>query len=103
MVNKTAQGIEFIENLSAPPVLSALFTKVKWSWAWLIARFWLGYAWLKEGLEKLGSPDWIGADSGAEIVEFVSDAIQKTTGEHPEVLNWYARFLENVVLPNAEV
>ncbi len=100
---KNSNKIDKIENLSGPPLLKALFTKVKWAWIWLIARGYLGYEWLKEGLEKLESPDWIGANSGTEVIEFATEAIQKTSGEHPEVLEWYARFLEYIVLPNAGI
>jgi len=102
-VKKESNTIDIIEKLSDPPAINALFTKVKWAWIWLIARIYLGFEWLKEGFEKLESPDWIGANSGAEVIEFVSGAIQKTGGEHAEVLDWYARFLENIVLPNAEI
>jgi thiosulfate dehydrogenase [quinone] large subunit len=31
---------------------------------------------------------------------FAQGAPQQTTGEHPEVTGWYARFLESVVIPN---
>lgn len=99
-INSTAKLVEKLRNL---PVADALFTKARWAWVWLIVRLYLGLEWLKEGLEKLESPDWIGSNSGAEVVEFVTVAIQKTGGEHAEVLNWYARFLETVVLPNAKV
>ncbi len=98
-INSNAKFVEKLRNL---PVADALFTKARWAWAWLIVRLYLGFEWLKEGLEKLESPDWIGSNSGAEVVEFVTDAIQKTGGEHAEVLNWYASFLEAVVLPNAK-
>ncbi len=92
-----------VEKLKNFPITDALFTKTRWAWVWLIARVYLGYEWLKEGLEKLESADWIGSNSGAEVVEFVTDAIQKTGGEHAEVLGFYARFLETVILPNAKI
>lgn len=91
-----------IESLKSFPFTDDLFTKTRWAWVWLIARLYLGYEWLMEGLEKLGNPDWTGSNSGAEIAEFVTHAIEKTTGEHPDVLGWYASFLEGVVLPNAK-
>lgn len=102
-VKKKPNNIDRIDTLSGPPAVNALFTNLKWVWIWLIARIYLGFEWIKEGLEKLESPDWIGANSGAEVIEFVSEAIQKTTGEHPEAMEWYARFLEYIVLPNAEI
>jgi thiosulfate dehydrogenase [quinone] large subunit len=92
----------FVEKLTAPPAANVLFSKVRWAWAWLIVRLYIGIEWLKEGLEKLESPDWVGTNSGAEVVEFATTAIQKTNGEHPDVLEGYARFLETIVLPNAK-
>lgn len=91
-----------IENLKSNPISKALFTNVRWAWIWLIARIYLGYHWLIEGLEKIGNPDWIGPGAGEEVAEYVTHAIEKTGGEHPDVLSWYAQFLENVVLPNAK-
>ncbi len=32
---------------------------------------------------------------------FINGALAKATGEHPAVQNWYAWFLQHVVLPNA--
>ena len=91
-----------IENLKSNPISKALITNVRWAWIWLIARIYLGYEWLIEGLEKIGNPEWIGPGAGEEVAEFVTHAIEKTGGEHPDVLTWYAQFLENVVLPNAK-
>ena len=99
---KVETNRKYMESLKSFPFANALFTKTRWAWIWLIARLYLGFEWLMEGLEKLGNPDWTGSNSGAEIVEFVTHAIKKTTGEHPDVLGWYASFLEGVVLPNAK-
>ncbi len=102
-IDSTKLSTKSVEELKSFPITDALFTKTRWAWVWLIARIYLGYEWLKEGLEKLEGPDWIGSNSGAEVTEFVTDAIQKTGGEHAEVLGFYARFLETVILPNAKM
>lgn len=99
----TTNKLQPVKRLINPPAIESLFTKVKYAWVWLFLRAYLGIEWLKEGLEKLGSPDWIGKNSGAEVVEFANQAIEKTLGEHPDVTEWYARFLENIVIPNAQV
>lgn len=92
-----------VERLMNFPILESLFSKVRSAWIWIFARAYLATEWLNEGLEKLENPDWIGANKGAEVVEFATHAIEKTAGEHPDVTEWYARFLEGVVLPNAQI
>jgi len=68
---------------------------------WLLVRLFLGYEWLKGGIEKLGDPAWIGGESGAAVTGFLQGALAKSTGEFPEVQGWYVWFVENVALPNA--
>lgn len=70
---------------------------------WLLVRLFLGYEWLKGGLEKLGDPAWIGGDAGVAVSGFLQGALQKATGEFPEVQGWYVWFVESVALPNAAV
>ncbi|MEX1087455.1 MAG: DoxX family membrane protein, partial [Candidatus Paceibacterota bacterium] len=55
------------------------------------------------GWGKVTSESWTGAEAGSSVAGFVSGALEKTSGSHPDVAGWYAWFLENVVLPNAEV
>jgi thiosulfate dehydrogenase [quinone] large subunit len=74
-----------------------------WAWIWLVLRLYLGYEWLQAGWGKLGSSAWTGSNAGAAITGFVNGALQKTGGEHPDVQAWYAWFLKNLVLPNAEL
>ncbi|WP_108670528.1 DoxX family protein [Peribacillus acanthi] len=62
---------------------------------WTILRVWLGIEWLKAGWGKVTGE----FDSGG----FMKGAIAKATGEHPAVQGWYAAFLENFALPNAEL
>jgi thiosulfate dehydrogenase (quinone) large subunit len=69
---------------------------------WTLLRIWLGYEWLKAGIEKVGDPKWVGSDAGASISGFFQNALAKATGEHPAVQSWYASFIENFALPNAK-
>lgn len=55
------------------------------------------------GWGKLGNPDWVGESAGTALAGFVSRAVEKSAGANPAVSGWYASFLENVVLPNAEM
>lgn len=74
-----------------------LFAHPKSSWLWLVIRLYLGSIWLSAGYEKLINPAWIGASSGAGMTGFVAGALTKTTGAHPDVMLWYAWFLEHCV------
>jgi thiosulfate dehydrogenase [quinone] large subunit len=88
-------------QIKEPPLSRFLFADTRASWLWLVVRLYLGYEWLNAGLEKIGAPAWTGAQAGAALTGFVKGAIAKATGEHPQVQDWYASFLQNVVLPNA--
>ncbi|WP_163100652.1 DoxX family protein [Peribacillus alkalitolerans] len=61
---------------------------------WTVLRVWLGIEWLKAG--------WGKATGEFDAGGFMKGAIAKATGEHPAVQGWYATFLENFALPNAD-
>ncbi len=75
---------------------------------WLLVRVYVGYEWLSEGLEKLSDPLWFGPKAGTALNGFVQEALHKTAAFCPpgpaecyaDVSNWYAAFLQNVVLPH---
>lgn len=67
---------------------------------WFIVRIYLGYEWLMAGWDKVLNPAWFGAGAGASIQGFVNGALAKTGGAHPDVSQWYAWFLQTVVLPH---
>ncbi len=73
----------------------------KFAWVWLIIRVYIGWLWLEAGWEKFGNPAWAGDQAGAAIKGFVAHAVTLTTGEHPQVFEWYANFLQNTITPNA--
>jgi thiosulfate dehydrogenase (quinone) large subunit len=68
---------------------------------WFVVRVYLGYLWFMEGIGKVTEGGWIGQGAGGAVKGFAQGAMAQTTGEHPQVTQWYAWFLENVVIPNA--
>lgn len=83
------------------PFETYLFGNTKTALFWLVVRVYLGWQWLSAGWGKLSSESWLGENAGAAITGFVSRALTKVGGEHPDVQGWYASFLEGVVAPNA--
>lgn len=88
-----------------PNIARFLFADTRLAPVWLVVRMYLGYLWLVAGWEKLVDPSgvWVGSKAGAAVAGFAKGAMQQTTGEHPQVTGWYASFLKNVVVPNAEL
>jgi thiosulfate dehydrogenase [quinone] large subunit len=84
-----------------PPLARALFADTRWSWIWLIVRLYVGWDWLSEGIAKAQDPSWTGSAAGTFLRTWLTHAIAKTQGAHPDVQGWYAAFLSNVVLPHA--
>ena len=80
-----------------------LFSSSSFAWVWLLARVWVGWQWLEAGWGKFNNPSWVGENAGMAITGFFKGALAKTTGAHPDVSGWYAAFLQNVAMPNAEV
>ena len=70
---------------------------------WTALRIWLGYEWLSAGLEKVTEGGWVGSTAGVGITGFLNAAVAKAGGEHPAVQLWYADFIKNIALPNAEI
>ena len=90
-----------VTEIPEPRLARLLFADTRLALFWLIVQLYVGYEWVVAGWGKVNSPSWVGANAGAAITGFVQGALGKTTGEHPDVSGWYARFLENIVLPNA--
>ncbi len=80
-----------------------IFSDTRFAWLWLIVRLYLGWEWFSAGLEKLQSSAWVGSSGGSAVQGFISRALQKTAGAHPDVQSWYASYLRDFVLPNAGV
>ncbi|MEK7091554.1 MAG: DoxX family membrane protein [Patescibacteria group bacterium] len=85
------------------PASKFLFANPASAWLWLIIRVYVGWAWLLAGWEKVINPVWSGSTAGGALSGFIQGALAKTTGAHPDVTSWYAAFLQNIVLPNANL
>ena len=90
-----------IMTLEDPQIARFLFADVRFSWFWLIIRVYTGYEWFTAGWEKVTSPAWVGAQAGTALSGFVNGALKQTAGPYPNVQQWYAFFLQNMVLPAA--
>lgn len=86
-----------------PPIARWFLADTRSGLIWLVLRVWLGWQWLEAGLHKVGNPAWTGEKAGAAVTGFLKGALEKTTGDHPDVQGWYAWFIERVALPNAKV
>jgi thiosulfate dehydrogenase [quinone] large subunit len=90
-----------VKRIQDPPVARSLFSDVRWAWIWLILRVYVGWQWVDAGWGKLHSTAWVGSKSGTALTGFVNGALKETGGANPNVQDWYAWFLQHVVLPNA--
>lgn len=86
-----------------PPLAQALFNDTRLAWVWLIVRLYVGWQWFSEGLDKIQTPAWAGSQAGTFLATWVTRALSKTQGAHPDVQGWYGAFLQHVVLPNVAV
>jgi thiosulfate dehydrogenase [quinone] large subunit len=70
---------------------------------WAVARICVGWVFLQASLEKIGAPEWTGAQAGAAVRGFLGYAAspQMTGGPHPNVLSPYAWLDTHVLLPHA--
>ena len=89
-----------VRTIQDPSVAVALFGDVRWAWVWLILRLYVGYEWLSAGWGKLNNATWTGSKAGVALTGFINGALTKSTGAHPDVQDWYAAFLQHIVLPN---
>jgi thiosulfate dehydrogenase [quinone] large subunit len=90
-------------TITEPAVSEFFFANTKAAWGWLIVRVYVGWQWLTSGWGKIGEPGWTGENAGSAVSGFVRGALEKASGPHPDVQSWYAWFLEEIVLPNADV
>jgi len=75
----------FFENTSLAPL-------------WLLVRLYVGYLWLMAGWDKITSDVWVGSQAGVAVKGFLTGALTKTGGAHPDVSSWYAYFIEHFAL-----
>ncbi len=108
-----------ITQIPEPPLTRFLFADTRMAWFWLIVRLYVGLAWLGAGLGKLTGYDiangkmytpWVfSAHDGAAVTAFAKYVIARG-GASPSPAfpdwfvgtpDWYASFLQSIVLPNA--
>jgi thiosulfate dehydrogenase [quinone] large subunit len=78
-----------------------VFGETRLAILWLLLRVYVGFIWLSAGWEKWQNPAWVGESAGTAVSGFLSGALTKTTGAHPDVSTWYASFIQHVALPHA--
>lgn len=92
-----------VQKLTTPKWLSVLFGDTRFAWLWLLLRWYIGYEWLVAGYTKLVNSHWVGENAGTAVSGFLQQALQKTSGAHPDVSSAYAWFITNIALPNAAI
>jgi thiosulfate dehydrogenase [quinone] large subunit len=92
-----------VRTIQDPPITVALFGDVRWAWIWLLLRLYVGYEWLSAGWEKLNNATWTGSQAGVALSGLINGALTKSNGAYPSVQDWYAAFLQRIVLPNVVV
>lgn len=65
-----------------------------------MVRVYVGWQWLVAGWGKLGNPVWIGSQSGVALRGFLTGALQKMSGAHPDVSSWYGYLISHIALPH---
>ncbi len=82
-----------------------LFGDTRLAVLWLAIRVYVGWIWLSAGWEKFTNEGgvWVGENAGVAVKGFLTGALAKTTGAHPDVSSWYASFIESVALPHAKL
>ena len=90
-------------EIPEPRIARFFFANTRLAVLWTIIRIYVGYEWLTAGWEKLTNPAgvWVGAKAGAAVTGFLTGALQKTDGAHPDVQGYSAWFFREVALPNA--
>ena len=86
-----------------PRISRLLFGDTRMAWLWLVIRVYVGWQWMFAGLEKLGSPAWVGAKAGVALGGFLKGSLSQMAGPHANVQGWYGAFLQGVVVPHVAV
>lgn len=92
-----------VAELPQPAIFYFLFSSTSLSWLWFLIRIYVGWQWLVAGWEKIINPVWVGDKAGVAVAGFLTHALTKTSGAHPDVQSWYAFFIHTVALPNAQI
>ncbi len=94
MATQTPRTAVFFKD---PPFVRSLLGNPAWAWLWLVARVYVGYAWLTSGLGKLGNPAWM--ETGAALRGFWERAvaIPEAPARAPIAYDWYRAFLQTLL------
>ena len=81
-------------TITDPPAAASLFGNTRWAWLWLIARLYVGYAWITSGLGKLSNPAWV--LTGEALKGFWERAVAVPEGPaRPAIaFDWYRLFIQ---------
>jgi len=81
-------------TITDPPAAASLFGNTRWAWLWLIARVYVGYAWITSGLGKLSNPAWV--QTGEALKGFWERAVAVPEGPaRPAIaFDWYRSFIQ---------
>jgi thiosulfate dehydrogenase (quinone) large subunit len=90
-------------EIPEPRIARFFFADTRLALFWTIIRIYVGYEWLIAGWGKLTNPAgvWVGEKAGAAVTGFLTGALQKADGVHPDVQGYSAWFFREVALPNA--
>lgn len=90
-------------EIPEPNIARFLFSDVRMAPLWTLVRLYVGYEWLIAGWGKATNPAgvWVGDKAGAAVTGFLTGALKKTSGDHPDVQGYYGWFIQHVALPNA--
>ncbi len=82
-------------HIPEPRAARFLFSDTRVSWVWLLLRVYVGWEWLVAGWDKVRMPSWVGAHAGMALQGFLTGALGKAAGAHPDVSSWYATFISD--------
>ena len=107
-----------VTQIPPSPVAKFLFSDTRIAWLWLLIRLYVGYTWFTSAWGKLtghsisiGSfgqpiPDgaWVFNPHGSMAVRgFIMNMLARAHGPNASVPDWYAVFLQHIVLPNIDI
>lgn len=94
MSNKVPKTTEVFAD---PPFAQSLFNSPKWAGLWVIARIYVGYAWLTSGIGKLSNPAW--TQTGEALKGFWERAVAIPDAPARPLIafDWYRGFLQSMI------
>jgi len=80
--------------VAEPAITRFLFDDVRFAWAWLVLRLWLGWDWLGHGLEKFQKPEWMETGAALQAYGTRAVAVPAPPARPPIAYDWYREFLD---------